>query len=145
VANGRNAYKQIDIETASQEKLILLLLNGAMQRAEEGKRAIEKDDVQSAHAHLLRAQEIVSELRAALNMEAGEIADYLDRSYEYIHHLLVQANIQKDTALIDESVTHLAGFRDTWEELFRTTGQADSSAPAPRINPLGNSLINVEG
>lgn len=143
--NGLNAYKQVDVETASQGKLIVMLLNGAVQRAEEGRRAIEAEDLQATHSHLIRAQDIIAELRAALNMDAGEIAVHLDRTYEYLHHLLVQANIKKDTALIDECVEHLRGLRDTWEDVFRQVDAEDPTPSAPRINPHGNSVINVRG
>lgn len=143
--NGLNAYKQVDVETASQGKLIVMLLNGAVQRAEEGRRAIEAEDLQGTHLHLIRAQDIIAELRAALNMDAGEIAQQLDRTYEYLHHLLVQANIQKDTAPIDECVEHLRGLRDTWEDVFRQVDAENPASDAPRINPHGNSVINVQG
>ena len=96
--SGYDAYKQVDVETASQGKLIVLLFNGAIQRAEEAKRLIlaEPMDIAGIHNSLVRAQDIIVELRRALDLRAGEIAGNLDRSYEYFQHLLVQANIKKD-------------------------------------------------
>lgn len=115
-----SAYKQADVETASQEKLIVLLFNGAIQRSEEARRIIltEPMDVAAIHNNLVRAQDIVSELRSALDLNMGEIAQNLDRSYEYFHHLLVQANINKDSTLIEECVELMTVLRDTWEEVF---------------------------
>lgn len=143
-----SAYKKVDVETASQGKLIVLLFNGAIQRSEEARRLmlIEPLDITAIHNNLIRAQDIISELRTALDMTAGEIAENLDRSYEYFYHLLVQANLKKDPALIVEAVELMTILRDTWHEVFEKAEQ-ESVTPkeAPRINMHGNSMINLKG
>ena len=141
------AYKQVDVETASQGKLIVLLFNGAIQRSEEAKRLIlsEPMDVTAIHNKLVRAQDIVSELRSALDLNMGEIAANLDRSYEYFHHLLVKANIQKDVGLIDECVELMTVLRDTWEEVFQQVTESEIlPKEAPSINPHGSSVLNIK-
>ena len=147
--NSYGAYKRVDVETASQDKLIVLLFNGAIQRAEEARRlmSLEPMDITGIHNKLVRAQEIISELRSALDMSTGEIAENLDRSYEYFHHLLVQANLKKDTALIEEAVELMTVMRDTWEEVFEKQKLEESPMPteAPRINQHGNTMLNVRG
>ena len=145
--SSHGAYKKVDVETASQEKLIIMLFNGAVQKAEEGKRRINSGDIEGAHNHLVRAQEIVSELRNALDMNVGEIAQTLDRAYEYLYHLLLQANIKKDTAPIDECVNHLIEIRDTWKEAFSMQEDQQTAVPkvTPTINQLGSTVINFKG
>lgn len=145
---SHNAYKQVDVETASQGKLIVLLFNGAIQRAEEARRLMlaETQDIQGIHNNLVRAQDIVSELRTALDMSAGEIAENLDRSYEYFYHLLVQANLNKEPKHIEEAVELMTILRDTWQEVFEKEEQAsESPKDAPRINQHGNSMLNLKG
>ena len=144
-AASYGAYKRVDIETASQSKLIVMLFNGAIQRAEEAKRQMAKSNIGQVHENLLRAQDIVAELRGALNMSAGEIAVNLDRVYEYFQHLLIRANVQKDPALIDECVELMSSMRDTWTELFESTAKEDIPKNAPQINPHGSAVINIEG
>lgn len=138
------AYKQVDVETASQGKLIVMLFNGAIQRAEEAKRQLAQHDIQAVHNNLVRAQDIVAELRGALNMSAGPIAHNLDRIYEYFQHLLIQANIRKDPAPIDECVELMASMRDTWTELFDQLGK-EQPPPPPKINQHGSSILNLQG
>lgn len=145
VSASHKAYRRVTVETASQEKLIVMLFNGAIQRAEEGKRAIANNDFAIAHNSLLRAQDIISELRSALDMGAGEIAENLDRIYEFFHYQLVQANIQKDSAPIDECLNLMIVIRDTWQELFDNLSRDKSPAPAPRIDPHGAAVMNIEG
>lgn len=144
-ASSYDAYKRIDVETASQGKLIVMLFNGAIQRAEEAKRQMDRGDLEKVHANLLRAQDIMAELRGALNMEAGEIAENLDRIYEYFHHLLVQANIRKAKKPIDECVGFMTTMRDTWETLFQDLAKDEPPPPPPTINPHGSSVMNIQG
>ena len=145
--NSQNAYKRADVETASQGKLVAMLFNGAIQRIEEAKRLIANEGakpVNEVHAHLVRAQEIVAELRGSLDIQAGPIAHQLDSIYEYIYHLLVQANITKDGTNLDEAVKHLTEMRDMWAQAF-ATAESEGGSPATRINPHGSAVMNLEG
>lgn len=146
-STGHMAYRKVDIETASQGKLIVMLFNGAIQRAEEAKRQLQKGRIDGVHNNLVRAQEIVAELRSALDMQGGgDIARNLNRIYEYFQHLLVKANIQKKTTPIEECIDMMTDMRDTWQELFQQVGKnSPSSAPAPAINTHGAAVLNIEG
>jgi flagellin-specific chaperone FliS len=61
-------------------------------------------DIPSINNKLLRAQDIIAELRAALDMIVEELAVKLERSYEYFQYLLTQANIKKELELLVECV-----------------------------------------
>ncbi len=139
------AYRRVDIETASQGKLIIRLFNGAIQRAEEAKRQLAKENVTLVHNNLIRAQDILAELRGALDMGAGEIAENLDKVYEYFQHLLVTANIKKDTHPIDECLNLMVSIRDTWQELFEKLAKENTPKEPPQINPHGSSVMNIKG
>jgi flagellar protein FliS len=143
-AAAYGTYKRVDVETASQGKLIVMLFNGAIQRAEEAKRQIEKGRLESVHNNLIRAQDIIAELRGALNMSAGEIAQNLDRLYEYLQHLLIMGNIRKDVQPINDCVRMMTTMRDTWRDLFDQIAK-DETFTAPRINPHGASVMNMQG
>lgn len=145
--SGHKTYKQVDVETASQGKLIVMLFNGAIQRAEEARRQIEKGRIDGVHNNLVRAQEIVAELRTALDMQAGgEVARNLNRIYEYFQHLLIKANIQKKTPPIEECVTLMTDMRNTWQELFAKVDAENPRPPSPPpLNPHGSAVLNLEG
>jgi flagellar protein FliS len=144
MAGGSAAYRKVEVETASPEKLVVMLYNGAIKHVEEGKRAIAAQDLRATHDHLLRAQEIVTELRGALDLTAGEIAFNLDRIYDYLHRLLVQANLKKYAAPLDECLTHLRDLRDTWAEISARPAPGVVPAPATH-NAHGNIVVNVAG
>lgn len=144
-AAGYETYKKVDVETASQGKLIVMMFNGAIQRAEEAKRQIERGKIEGVHNNLIRAQEIIAELRGALNMRAGgEIAQNLDRVYEYFQHLLIMANIRKDVEPITECVSGLSSMRDTWQQVFLQVAR-EKPMESPSINQHGTTILNMQG
>jgi len=138
-------YQRVDVETSSQGKLIVMLFNGAIKRAEEARRQMGTGNNQSVHNNLLRAQDILGELRAALNMKAGPIAENLDRLYEYFQHLLIRANVKKEHEPIDECVALMSDLRDTWQDVFDNLHREQPSKQAPAIEPHGASVLNIEG
>lgn len=138
-----NAYKRVDVETSSQGKLIVMLFNGAIQRAEEAKRQLAKGRTDGVHNNLLRAQDIVAELRNALDMKVA-IAKQLDRIYEYFQHLLIKANIRKDSTPLDEVISHLTAMRNTWQEAFAKAATQET-AESRQSNVHGAAVLNMQG
>jgi flagellar secretion chaperone FliS len=138
-----NTYRRVNVETASQGKLLIMLFNGAIQRAEEARRQLEKGSGEGVHNNLIRAQEIVAELRASLNLETGDIARQLDRIYEYYQYLLVTGNTRKAPAPIAECVDLMLEMRDTWQQVFQDQHAALAEPPKP--NQHGASLVNLQG
>ena len=115
------AYQSQTVETASPAKLISLLYEGAMKSIGQARVAIETSSVQTAHEHLLRAQSIVTELSASLNMvEGGELAGRLAALYDYCNAQLVEANVRKDVAPLEAAETVLSTLQESWTEMTRT-------------------------
>ena len=139
-----SAYKRVDVETSSQGKLVVMLFNGAIQRAEEAKRQLAKGRTDGVHNNLLRAQDIIAELRTALDMKVA-IAKQLDRIYEYFQHLLIKANIRKDHQPLDEAIVHLTTMRNTWQEAFAKAAHDHADAESQPMNVHGAALINMQG
>ena len=142
-----SAYTRVDVETASQGKLVIMLFNGAIKRAEEAKRQLEKGKNESVHNNLIRAQDIIAELRGALNMNMREVSRNLDRIYEYFQHLLITANIHKESTPINECVELLTNMRDTWQQAFDTVAK-EGVQPVlhpSHANPHGASMLNIRG
>lgn len=118
VANMANQYKNQQAMTASPEELTLMLYNGAIRFVAESIQGIENQDIQKAHNANIRAQEIIREFRATLDMQY-EIAKSLDQLYEYMEFRLLQANAQKDKVQLEEVKTMLKELRDTWYQAMK--------------------------
>jgi len=115
-----NAYKNQQIMTASPEQLTLLLYNGALRFVTESIIAMEQGDIQKSHNANLRVQDIVREFVATLDM-SYELSKPWAQLYEYIEYCLIQGNIKKDAAQLQQAKGMLTEMRDTWAEAMKLT------------------------
>ncbi|MBS3977588.1 MAG: flagellar export chaperone FliS [Syntrophomonadaceae bacterium] len=115
---SHRAYQQNQIMTASQEKLVLLLYDGAIRFLRQAEEACEAKDWNKCSNNLLRVQEIITELQASLNREdGGRLAENLFLLYDFMFRRLVEANIKKDIRLIAEVRDLLPELRDAWQQI----------------------------
>lgn len=115
--NAYQMYKKTQVATASQGDLLLMLFDGAIRFANQGRQCIVEQDMEQANVKLLRAQDILTELMISLDLDQGEIAENLYQLYNFIYELLVEANIKKDVDLIDQAVRFLTELRETWRQV----------------------------
>ncbi|MCL2719683.1 MAG: flagellar export chaperone FliS [Lachnospiraceae bacterium] len=116
-----NAYAQYNnskILTASPAELVLMLYEGAIKFGNIAILAIENRDIQKAHTNIIKVQRIVDNFRATLDMKYPVAQDF-DRVYAYLQERIIDANVHKDAAVVEEIVTHLRTMRDTWKEVMK--------------------------
>lgn len=126
-ANTANTYKTQQIMTAPPEELTLMLYNGALKFVAESILALEQKDYEKSHNANLRAQAIVREFAATLDMNFALAPQWLDL-YEYIEYCLIQGNLKKDSAKLNEAKEMLQEFRDTWYQVIKQTRQQKAAA-----------------
>ena len=112
----QDAYRRQDIMTASAVDLIVMLYDALKKNLILGRRGIEKKDVQGAHKHLMKAQDIVTELVNSLDMNY-EISEELLTMYEFIMRNLIEANITKDPEPLEPVIEMVDGIREAWKEI----------------------------
>ena len=134
-ANPYKQYRQTAVETASPERLIIMLYEGAVKFINQAKISMHEENIEETNKALIKAQDIISELMIGLNMEAGEIAQNLYNLYDYFKQRLVEANTKKDDAILDEILGHLVELRDTWIE---------AAAKLKASSGVANG-VNIEG
>ncbi|MFZ5968968.1 MAG: flagellar export chaperone FliS [Bacillota bacterium] len=118
IKNPYAQYKQNSILTASPEELTLMLYEGMIKFINMAKLYIEEKNMEKAHHANVRAQDIVMELNVTLNMDY-EISQNLRSLYSYMYRRLVDANVKKDTAILDEVLEIAAELRDAWKEAMK--------------------------
>lgn len=106
-------YKQQAITTASPEKLLIMLFDGAIRFSGQARKALKEKNIEKSNYFLVRCQDIVFELMGSLNMDY-EISQSLFQMYEYINYNFQQANIHKDLKYVDEAEQYLKEFREIW-------------------------------
>lgn len=109
------AYKTNQAETATPGQLTLMLYNGAIKFTKLSKLAIEEKQYDKANEYNIRVQDIIQELMITLNRDV-EISKQLELLYDYLLRRTIDANLQKDTAILDEVEDFFVQFRDTWKE-----------------------------
>ena len=107
------------INTTSAENLVTMLYDGARKFINKSIKALENNNIQEANYNLLRLQDILSELMAGINFEAGDLAQSLYSLYEYIRHLLIQSNLQKEIKPAQEALTMISELREAWVKMLQ--------------------------
>ena len=120
--NAFNAYKQNSVTTASPGELTLMLYNGCLKFLNRAKLAIGEKNIEERNHYIQRSQAIIGELMSTLNMDM-EISKQMLPLYEYMNRRLTEANIQNDSAIIEEVEGLVTEFRDTWKEVIKITRQ----------------------
>lgn len=120
VMNQYAQYQNSKILTASPAELTLMLYEGAIKFCNIAILAIEKKDMEKAHINITKAQRIIEEFRSTLDHKYP-VAEDFDRVYVYLLQRLLQANIKKDTEILEEINTHLRSMRDTWKQVMELT------------------------
>lgn len=111
-------YLANEVMQASPKRLIELLLEGCIKNLKLAVIAIDKEDVNLAHNKLVRAQDIISELRYSINEEVGgEVAQQFIQLYEYINNQLLLANLKKDKAVVEKIEGMVEELLATWKQL----------------------------
>ena len=117
--NAANHYSQVDTYTgvtgADSHRLVLMLLNGALSNIAVAKGSIERGDVPAKGEAIGQAISIVNGLRGSLDLKVGgELAENLDRLYEYMERRLLDANLRSDTAILEEVSSLLHEIKEGW-------------------------------
>jgi len=154
-----NSYRASAVAQAEPVKLVEMMYEGAIRFTRRARKAIAAADPEAAHNNILRAYAIVAELLATLDFEqGGEIAVHLEQCYDFILHLLKEADIRKEAALLDQVLRLLEPMLDTWREAFSTgkpaangngngsvAGSAESEAAPAGAKPPGRTPLDITG
>lgn len=116
--NAATVYKDSKILTATPAELTLMLYEGAIKFCNIALMAIDKSDIEKANINILKAENIITELRATLDFKYP-VANHFEIVYDYIYRRLVDANIKKDKEILEEALKYIRVMRDTWKEVMK--------------------------
>jgi len=135
-----NAYKEIQIKTANQIRLIVMLYDGAIRHVNlaidacgDGHRRYD-----AINSHLIAAQDILSELMASLDFEKGGVlAKNLFSLYSFMNRRLLDGNLKKDPVPLSEVKKMLGDLREAWDEISTRKGLEENATPSSGVNIAG--------
>ncbi len=116
--NAAAVYKDNKILTATPAELTLMLYEGAIKFCNIAIIAIEKNDIEKANVNIIKAEKIITELRATLDFKYP-VAGQFEMIYDYIYRKLIESNIKKDTEPLEEALTYIREMRDTWKDVMK--------------------------
>jgi flagellar protein FliS len=116
IMNGIAAYQEAAITTQGKGRLIVLLYDGAIKFMKLAVQELEAGNYEAKGRHIGRAQDVINELNAVLDIEAGgEIAINLRKLYCFMNGRLSEANTKCDPQLIREVITLMEELNQSWK------------------------------
>lgn len=105
-------YQTNNITTATPEKLMIMLFDGAIQFLQKAKTAIAEKNLKERSENVEAARKIVRELMRTIDLENGnDVSKSLFRLYNKMAMNLIKANVSKNADLIDEVLNDMVNIR----------------------------------
>ena len=116
--NGFAAYQDTAVTTQSKGRLIVLLYDGAIKFMKLAIKELQAGNYEAKGRYIIRARDIINELNAVLDMDAGgEVAVNLRKLYCFMNNRLSQANIKQDPQMIREVITLAEELNQSWKAI----------------------------
>jgi flagellar protein FliS len=132
---GAQSYLRTQVFTASPEQLQMMLYDGAIRFAEQARPALAARQWETSYTMISRAQKIINELMGNLRHDiAPELCGRLASLYNYIHRMLVEANVRHRVESLDEAVKILRYQRETWQMLLHQLGRQKAAEAARKLD-----------
>ena len=113
-APAPNAYRESAVLTATPEQLVVMLYDGANRFLTQSAIAMRDGRAGLAGEKLRRAEAIIDELLATLDMSVGEIAERLQALYLFFKEHLMSARLKQDAGKVDEVARFMRELRSSW-------------------------------
>ncbi|MDO9353736.1 MAG: flagellar export chaperone FliS [Solirubrobacteraceae bacterium] len=113
-----NAYRESAVMTASPVQLVVMLYDGANRFLQRALILHGQDSKIEAGVAIGRAQAIVEELLATIDIErGGDIAPQLQGIYVFCLSQMATAHLKQDPAPLHEVMRLLGELRDSWQQI----------------------------
>jgi len=123
--NAAARYGSIQNETASRERLMVLLFEAALKHMRVGVSELESGRTTEGARSLLRASEIVSYLRRTLDhAQAPELCSNLAAVYTFVCARLIKSSSRHDVKAAREAEKAFAPLADAFSNAVRVRGAA---------------------
>ncbi|MGQ9688656.1 MAG: flagellar export chaperone FliS [Desulfobaccales bacterium] len=144
---AQQQYITTQVGTADRLQLVIMLYDGALSFLGQAREKMASQDAAGKGLLIGRALDIIAELNASLNFQAGqELAANLFHLYNFLISHLTKANLNWDITALDEAVAILQQLREAWVEVAQRArrGELEDNGepldPTPRRN-LGSLRV----
>jgi flagellar protein FliS len=113
---AHNIYAQNNVGIESPEKLIAMLYEGILRFNAQAKKAVKDADIEKRVYWTNRSVAVITELVNTLDMEQGQVSEYLNGLYSYEIKLLSVASQENNTEKFDEVSNVFRSLLEAWRE-----------------------------
>jgi len=122
IASGAAKYQNISsqsgVENATPHRLIQMLIDGSLDRINKAKGHMNRGEVSEKGEAISSAISIIGGLQGSLNKESGgEVAENLDKLYNYMIEKLVEANQSNNTEILVEVSKLMLNIKSGWDQI----------------------------
>lgn len=105
-------YQASNVNTATPEKLMIMMFDGALQFLQKAKVAIAEGNLKERSQNIDGARKIIRELMRTIDLENGnDVSKQLFKLYNKMAMNLIKANVQRNAALIDTVIEDVSNIR----------------------------------
>ena len=116
--NGIETYQRAAVGTQSKGRLIVMLYDGAIKFLKLAVRELQAGNFAAKGQYINRAQDVINELNAVLDMETGgEVAQNLRNLYVFMGRHLSRANVKRSPEMIQEVIGLLEELNQSWKAI----------------------------
>ncbi len=127
-----SAYLRSKVFSASPEELRLMLLDGALRFARQGRDGLASKNYELSFSGLSSCKNILLELVTSMRTEvAPEICAKLRGLYMFMYTRLIDANLEKSPEIVDEVIQLLEYERETWVLVMKRLEEERAAGVTP--------------
>lgn len=116
--NPYKKYQNTQVTTASREKILLMLYEGAIRFTKHAHVAMEAKKIADKGKYISKATAILSELMATLDFKVGgQLAADLENLYVFMIDKLIEGNINNDPKCLKVVEDLLMGLYSAWKDV----------------------------
>jgi flagellar protein FliS len=116
-AAAKLAYTESSVMTATPERLVVMLYDGAIRFLYQAATALRAGRRDVTREKLRRSQAILDELTRSLDFRQGEVAVNLRNIYSYCSRHMIDSTLHADPDGYEQVAELLAGLRESWAEI----------------------------
>lgn len=141
-------YLETQVMTATPHQLHLMVVDGALRFARQGKLSLEENDYEMAHMALAQSRDFMNELLGGMDeKKSPELVDQMKGLFVFIFKSLAAADLEKKPEFAQDAISILEKHRETWVELGEKLPNAkpNTSDSEMATDENGNIIRKDEG
>lgn len=132
--NPYRQYQKTQVTTASREKILLMLYEGAVRFTKQAQVAMQEKKIADKGKYISKATAILSELMATLDFKAGgQLAIDLENLYVFMIDKLIEGNIHNTIEPLQVVEKLLMTLYSAWKDVIENP--RPDGVPSSKLQP----------